>query len=61
MDRFNVFSMLKTLKYDELLYLAYNMEDCLCKYKDYLYKEGDEPDYAYFIEEGEFHYIKECE
>jgi hypothetical protein len=44
MDLLSTFSMMSSLKYDALLYLAYNMEEMSCKYKDYLYHEGEIPD-----------------
>lgn len=36
------------------------MEEDTCKYKDYLYREGEEPEHVFFIVEGEFHYVKDC-
>ena len=38
LDRLKVFSVVKILKYDALLYLCYHVEDQICKFKDYLYK-----------------------
>ena len=60
MDLLATFSMARELHYDELLFLAFNMEEDTCKYKDYLYREGEEPEHVFFIVEGEFHYVKDC-
>jgi hypothetical protein len=40
MDLLATFAIMQPLHYDELLYLAYNMEEITCKYKEYLYREG---------------------
>ena len=59
LDRLKVFSIVKILKYDALLYLCHHLEEHCCKFKDYLYREGSEADYVYFLEEGEFYFIKD--
>lgn len=62
MDELSQFSVMKLLKYEELLYLAVHMETTECKYKESLYRQGEEAEFVYLIAVGEFYYVREsCE
>ena len=57
MERMRGFTFGSELKYEQLLYLACYVREGSCKYKEFLYREGDEAQEIFLIEKGEFHYI----
>ena len=46
------------MEYSKLLHLSYHMEIVRYKYKEYVYREGENSDYVYFVEQGEFNFEK---
>jgi hypothetical protein len=59
MDRLNCYAVMAPLHYDALLYLASHMEEVSLRFKEYLYREGQEADCIFLVEEGEFCYVKD--
>lgn len=51
-DRLKTYVVLKEMKYNQLLHLAYYLDERAFKYKQEVYKEGDEVDYLYLVERG---------
>lgn len=50
--------ILKDMKYNQLLHLAYYMDEMEYKYKEEVYREGDAVDFLFLVERGEFHFSK---
>ena len=41
MDSLRKFSLLQQMKYEQLLHLAYYLDECSFKYKEYVFREGE--------------------
>ena len=58
MDTLASFSILQEMKYEQLLHLAFYMEKKTYKYKEYVFREGDQSHFLYLVLIGEFQYTK---